>query len=209
MANTDNAHGLIPIKHRLGAPLNAVVNPYYVPASYGTAMFIGDPVVKTGTSNTATEAVGSEDYLAGMLPEVNVATAGGVISGVCVGKRNDVSDLETIHNPASTEAIVMVCDDPNVVFRIKEDSVGGALAATSVGLNADLILTVAGDAITGISGCELDSSTAATTAALNLKILRLSDVHDAGANARNAIGADAKWDVIINEHTEVNGVAGI
>ena len=199
----DNPHGLDPIKHRLGAPLNAVVNPYYVPSSYGTALFIGDPVVKTGTSNTAVEAVGSEDYPAGYLPEINVASAAGVVTGVMVGKRNDVDALINKHNPASTEAIIMVCDDPNVVFRVQEDSVGGALAATDVGNNAEIALTHAGNATTGISGAELDSSSAATTAGLALKILRLDGSHG------NVIGNNADWQVIINDHTEVNGAAGI
>jgi len=32
---------------------NGAVNPYYIPAGYGTALFIGDPVIITGTANTA------------------------------------------------------------------------------------------------------------------------------------------------------------
>lgn len=208
MANVDSPFGLAYVKHRIGAPLNAVCNPYYVPSSYGTALFIGDPVVKTGTSNTGVFAAGAEEWLSGMLPEINLASAAGVVTGVMIGKRTNVNSLSNIHNPASTEAVIMVCDDPNVVWRIKEDSVGGALAATSVGLNAEIAVDVAGSATTGISGAELDSSSAASTAGLALKILRLSDHHDP-SNGRNAIGADAKWDVLINDHTEENGVAGI
>lgn len=199
----DNPHGLTPVKHRLGAPLNAVVNPYYVPASYETAMFIGDPVVISGTANTATVAQGAEDFVAGTLPAVTVAAAAGVVSGVMVGKRNVVTDLIKKHNPADTEAVIMVCDDPNVVFKVQEDSAGGALAATSVGLNAEIVLTHAGDTTTGISGVELDSSTAATTAGLALKVLRLS------ANHGNVIGTNADWDVLINDHTFGDGIAGI
>ena len=53
MANTDSPFGLKPIRHRNGAPYNGAANPYYIPASYGTALVIGDPVIKSGTSNTA------------------------------------------------------------------------------------------------------------------------------------------------------------
>jgi len=52
MANTDAPFGLRPIRHRNGAPYNGAFNHYYVASSYATALFVGDPVVKTGTSNT-------------------------------------------------------------------------------------------------------------------------------------------------------------
>lgn len=208
MANIDNPSGLSLVKHKLGAPLSATVNPYYVPAAYGTALFVGDPVLKTGTANAAAVALGAEDYGIGMLPVVSVAAAGGKVSGVMVGKRANVNDLVKMHNPASTEAVVYVCDDPYVVFRIKEDSVGGALAITSVGLNADIALDVAGNATTGMSGAELDSSSAAAGADVQLKILRLSDCRSSNG-VRNVLGADAKWDVTINEHTEATNIAGV
>ena len=51
MANVDTPFGLRPIRHRNGAPYNGAVNPYYLRSDYAVATFIGDPVVKTGTSN--------------------------------------------------------------------------------------------------------------------------------------------------------------
>lgn len=202
MANIDNPKGLQVVKHRFGVPLNAAVNPYYVPASYGTALFIGDPVVKTGTANTAIEAAGAEAFPIGYLPEINAASAAGVITGVMVGRRNIVGDFQNLHNPLSTEGIILVCDDPYVVFRVQEDSVGGSVAVASVGLNAEVALT-AGDTVTGISKCELDSNTVNTTAGLALKILRIDPDHG------NAVGNNADWQVIINDHTEISGADGI
>jgi len=52
MANIDAPFGLRPLRHRNGAPYNGAVNPYYI-AGDVAALFIGDPVVKTGESNTA------------------------------------------------------------------------------------------------------------------------------------------------------------
>ena len=53
----DNPHGFNPVKHKLGVPLSATVNPYYKKADYAVALFIGDPVVKNGTSKKNIKAV--------------------------------------------------------------------------------------------------------------------------------------------------------
>ena len=196
MANTDSPHGLVPIRHKNGAPYNGAVNSYYIPASYGTALGIGDPVLITGTSNTS----GINGYPAGALPEINkaAAAAGGYISGVIVGFDVNEDNLSQQYNPASTERVAFVCDDPDVVFRIQEDGDTTPLAVTSVGLNADLIFTNSVDTATGISGVELDSTTAATTATLKMKILRMASMNN------NEIGAYAEWEVMINLHTQRN-----
>ena len=194
MANSDTPKGLVPVRHKNGQPYNGAYNVYYVPSTYATALYIGDPVVITGTSNTS-------DYKgnpAGSLPEINKATAAGgnYISGVIVGFEPLDTDLSKAYNPASTERLVRVADDPDLVFEIQEDSGGTALAATSVGLNADLVYTHSGSTYTSQSGAELDRSTATTTNTLQLKILGLSNRID------NAIGDSAIWDVMINLHTQ-------
>ena len=77
MPNLNTPFGLKPIAHKSGAPYNGAATPYFVPASYATALFIGDPVVKTGTANTvAVERVGAGSWPIGSLPEINKATVG-------------------------------------------------------------------------------------------------------------------------------------
>ena len=77
MANNDTPFGLRPLRHRNGAPYNGAANPYYIPSSYATALFIGDPVIITGTSNTsAVKVPGVGDFAPGTLPEINKAGAG-------------------------------------------------------------------------------------------------------------------------------------
>jgi len=198
----DNPHGLDPVKHKLGVPLSATVNPYYVPSTYETALFIGDPIVKGGTANTGTVASGAESYVAGTLPTAAIGNAAGPNTGVMIGRRNQVNDLITKYSPADTEDVVVVCDDPFMIYRIQEDSVGGNIAVASVGLNADLILTHAGDTTTGISGAELDSSSVNTTAGLACKILRKDP-------AVAAPEANGDWHVLVNDNTEMPGVAGL
>ena len=205
-ANADIRYGLRPVKHQHGAPYNGEANLYYVPAGYATALFIGDPVVKTGTSNTAKVVTGAGEYAAGTLPEINKAGAGddNATTGVIVGFLPKPNDLETVHSKASTEDVAVVADDPMLIFHIRDDG-ASALAATSVGLNAVYIYTHAGDAATGISGVELDtaSDAPAADASNQLTILRLASMEG------NEIAARAQWEVRINNHTEAHGTLGI
>lgn len=204
MANTDAPFGLRPVMHRNGAPYNGAAKPYYIPASYGTALFIGDPVVKTGTSNTAEENFpGVGRAPAGTLPEINKATAGdgNAITGVIVGFASDFDD--PVYNPASTERVAFVADDPDLMFEIQAD---GTIAAAQVGLNAVLIFTNAGSTSTGLSGAELDttSDVPAADASNQLTILRVVNRED------NEAGSDfTKVLVRINNHTEAHGALGI
>ena len=203
MANANTPAGLTPLKN---SPFVEIPkNSYYIPASYATALFIGDLVVKTGTSNTANVLTSGEFYPAGSLPEINKATAGdgNPSTGVIVGFKATPSNLTLSYNPAFTERVAIVADGLLQEFSIQEESAGSPLAATSVGLNANVVYAESGSTVTGLSGAELDTTTPATDATFQLKIKRLLDA------PQNAIGQHAKWVVTINNHTEANGKAGI
>lgn len=202
MANEDRRFGLKPVRHKSGAPYNGAANPYFIPAGYGTALYIGDAVLKTGTANTAAVKVpGTGGFGIGTLPEINKATVGDAnrISGVIVGFSPLASDLGKNYNPASTERVALVCDDPDIVFEIQAD---GAIPATSIGLNAVLIATHTGDTTTGLSGLELDttSDVPAADASNQLLILRAVNRED---NDTTTIWA--KVEVMIINHTEAHG----
>lgn len=206
MANTDAPKGLRPIRHRNGAAYNGAVNAYYIPASYATALFVGDPVLKTGTANT-TEVTepGVGKHAIGTLPEINKAAAGSTnrITGVIVAFAADPDNLTNKSRLASTERIAYVCDDPDVIFEIQAD---GAIPATVIGLNANLVFTNAGSAFTGFSGVELNSATVVVGATLQTRILRAVNREDNDTTLTNP-----KVEVMINLHTESPGVgsAGI
>ena len=203
MANANTPAGLTPLKN---SPFVEIPkNYYYIPSTYGTALFIGDPVVKTGTSNTSNVLGDGRPFAAGSLPEINKATAGDTnkITGVIIGFLANPSNLTLNYNTASTERVAIVADSPLQEFMIQEETAGTALAATSVGLNANVVFAESGSTSTGLSGVELDTSTPAADATYQLKILRLLDAPE------NAIGQHAKWRVKINNHTEANIVAGI
>lgn len=186
MANSDAASGLRPVRHQSGAPYNGSANLYYVPSTDNTAIYIGDAVKSAGSGD------------ANGVPSVAQVAAGDTIRGVVVGVK-PVTAFSTVYREASTERYVYVADDPDLVFEVQEDSVGGALAATNIDNNADIVVG-SGSAYTGRSGMELDSSSA-TTSTAQLRVIRLVPRED------NAIGTNAKWEVMINEH-ELKSTSG-
>ena len=179
MANTDAPFGLRPVKHLDGSPYNGAYNRYYVPTSETNNIFIGDPVGVGGSAD------------ADGVPDVTRSAVNTAILGVVVGIE-PVNSESALYRAASAEAYVYVADAPDLVFEIQEDSTGGAIAATSVGLNADIAIT-AGSTAAARSNIELDSSDVKTGTA-QLRILGLAQ------RADNSIGTNANWLVMINEH---------
>lgn len=192
MANANVATGFKPVREAGSGVHNGGLNQYFHAAADGTALYIGDPVIKSSTADPS-----------GAYPSVIRATAGAAITGVVCGFMPDgVVDVAG-YGAASTAYYVLVDDDPDTLFEIQEDAVGGALAITDVGLNADFIVA-AGSASTKRSGVMLDTSTKATTAGLPLKIIGVTP------RPNNDVGvANSKVLVKINLHTEAHGAAGI
>lgn len=191
MANQDTPFGLRPIRYLSGAPYNAAVNHYSTAAGDSTAIFIGDPVTLSGTSQT----INGQVYL-----DVDQAATGNIIVGVVVGVLPVTRD-STLYRAASTQRILLVADDPNLLFEIQEVSGGTALTANDAGLNADFVVG-SGSTANGMSGVELNNATEAATATLDLLIVGFSNRVD------NEIGEHAKWLVRINRHQYANQVIG-
>ena len=206
MANVDTPFGLRPVRHRNGAPYNGAANPMYIASTYATALYIGDPVIKVaGGSNSANvKAPGAGAFNIGTLPSIEKATAGdgNRITGVIVGFAADPDGLETQYNPASTERVAYVCDDPDVIFEIQAD---GAIPAASIGLNAVLIYTHSGSTTTGLSGAELDTTSDAPAADASNQLLIMRAVN---REDNDTTLTHAKVEVLINQHTENQGTVG-
>lgn len=190
MANANTPMGFIPVRNAGNGVMTGGLERFYVPVGDATALYIGDPVVKAGSAD------------ANGVATVTRATAAGAITGIVQGFEPDGTTNMVGYRAASTAAYVLVCTDPNQLYEIQEDAVGGALAAVDVGLNADFIVA-AGNAYNRASGVMLDTSTKATTAGLPLKIMGFSP------RPNNAIGANAKVLVKLNLNTEVAGAAGV
>jgi hypothetical protein len=118
---------------------------------------------------------------------------------VIVGFTALPSDLNKNYNPASTERVAWVCDDPDIIFEIQAD---GAVAAASMGLNAVFIYTHSGSTSTGLSGVELDttSDVPAADASNQMIIIRAANREDNDTTITHA-----KVEVLLNNHTEAQG----
>jgi hypothetical protein len=204
VANQDRAAGLVPVRYLNGAPWNGAGNVYCIPETDDTnAYAIGDPLVLAGGADsngvpTVTLAsAGTGNSVLGPM----VSGAGATIYGGQYGIPQDAPIV--IPATKTRNYYILVCDDPNVIFQIQEVSGGTPLAATEVGLNANL---VSGTNNGYISGWEVNNSGETTTATLQLKLLGLSN--PSGVPGGNVFGEHAKWDVLINNHCYRIGQVG-
>lgn len=188
MANVDNPRGFRAIRNRDGSPYNGVGNLYHVASGDSQVIAPGDPVVITGTA----DAYG--------IPTVTRWSSGavtGIMAGVTNGE-GTVLQNSAQNTVASTSQYILVHDGPDVVF---EGQCDGGCAVTDIGSNATF--TAAASPSDGKSGFEVDSTSFATTATLPLKILRYVRRED------NEVGTNGAVEVLINNHTQDNNIAGI
>lgn len=188
MANANRPSGLSPVKMLTGAPYNGAANIYSIAAAYATALYIGDPVISSGTADA--------DGVQG----IALAAATGPIRGVIVGLSSvkgalaNPSNLDITYRPAAATTkdwYALVVDDPNVIFEVQEIGTGTPLTAVACGLNVNLELA-AGNGF--ISGWMVGNDDEGTTSTLQVRLLGLAQ------RADNAFGQYAKWNVLINAH---------
>lgn len=191
MANNNAPFGLRPRKYLNGAPYNGQCREYFVTGSVG-AIFIGDPVMLAGSANTAEFAGNQPGSLATVIPALD-GDADPIV-GVCVGVKAVTRD-SVPYREDSTDRIIEVADDPNIIFEVQADAGGTALAATDVGAYA-VLQAAAGSTVTGMSGWALDTAVTAVNndPSYQLQIMGFSN------DVRNEIGAYARVEVIINNH---------
>lgn len=195
MANANLPRGLIPSRTIRGSHYEGAGSVYFVPATYATAIYIGDPVV---TITNQADANG--------IPVVNLASAGGgtFITGVMVGViaagSPAVPELSTspTYRPASVAQYILVEDDPATIF---EAQMNATIAIGAAGRNVDLISGAGTGA--NYSGWQLNASTLQTTNTLQIRLLRPVERID-----NDPTLTLAKWLCKINLHTQ-NNLTGI
>ena len=200
MANANRPAGLVPLEYLDGSPWNGKARMYHIVSTDPNAFAIGDPVVMSGTGDSAGVA------------GVTLATAGfgNAVLGPIVGAAGAVyggpgavpGSLETTVVPATKTRsyYVLVADDPNLVYSIQEGGAGAALTAASIGINMDLVSGVNNGYQ---SGWLLDNASGNTGSTRQLQLLGLVQTAD------NAFGTYAKWKVRINYHQYTAGQAGV
>ena len=188
MANIDKAFGLRPIGN-LSATGAQKQYGYEIADNQAGTIFQGDLVAL------------ASGFITRFLPSTHTAAVG-VFNGCnyidpTTGKPTFKNFYPGSVNITSGKIVADVVDDPNQLFLVQCDA---GFVAANVGNNADVVGT-GGSTTSGISTMELNSSTLAVTAALNLKVVGLYN------DVNNDFGTNAVVVVKINEH--VYGSAGV
>ncbi len=218
MANVNRPNGFKPVRHMNGSQYNGQSNLYFIPSTDANAYAVGDLVAFVGTTNS------TDPYAVGV-PIVARATAGSVpIVGAIVGFKVDPNNLvNSGYNPASfspyggTGRYVWVCDAADIIYEAQLCGAAGAAVTANItaaagtnfiGLNSSIYAPAATANLgAGLSGMMVDSSTAAVTSTLQLKLIRYSMRID---NDLSTAGTFPKVEVIINNSFMSNNqVAGI
>jgi hypothetical protein len=187
MANTSRINGFRPVKYKSGAPYTGAATKYLIPATDGTAVYIGDLVKLAGSADAK-----------GYYATVGLAAANDSVLGpvVAVEANMDNLNITGLYRAASTARYVYVADDPDLLFEAEVSN--GTPAVTDVGLNVDFAVGTP-SALTATSGMYIDFGTEATTSTLPLKI------HGFAPREDNEVGASAKLLVSINKHQRAPG----
>lgn len=189
MANIDKAFGLRALGN-LSATGGQKQFGYEIQDNQSGAIFQGDLVTVF------------DGYLVQFNPATHTAAVG-VFNGCnyvdpTTGKPTFSNYYPGSVNITQGKIIADVIDDPNQLFTIQADE---DVVQADIGKNADVVVGT-GNTVTGVSAMELDSSTVANTAALNLKIVGFLSTPANEAGENNVVVV-----VKINEH--LYGSAGV
>lgn len=183
MPNRDMPNGFTPINLYPDR-----VHRYYKDTTAGI-IGVGDPVIRVANSSSP------DGY-----PEIVRATTGAAITGVVVHVEPIRSNLnQSGYLAAADIGYVLVADHPHQEFVVQDNGGVSGLIVTQIGEHIDSVAAINADTTIGRSLYEID--TEAVSADNTWRIERLFDAPD------NEVGANAKWVVKANLHTENNASA--
>ncbi len=206
MANPNTPRGLIPYRRFDSTSLTSGIGVYYVPSSYATALYMGDPVDIVSGSN---DTIGT--------PAVQLAASGSPILGVVIGIVDGgpegaiigVTQGLPVYHPASTAQYLAVMEDPSALYWVQDNAASQATAPTLwAGKNANLV-SGSGSTVTGFSGWQLQATSVATTNTLDVKIIRPLQEADNVIGTTANTNMNAKWLVKLNNSRFANQTAGV
>ncbi len=158
MSNINNPTGARIVGTLSASMFNGKNTKYIVQATDATPLGLGDLIVSIhGTSDTG-------------LPVCTKASDTGKVRGIIVGFEQDFNYLNQNYRSAYTKRIVLVNDDPHVVFEMQ---VNGVLTSAQIGNTFDTT-TSSVNISTGQSTTQIDLSTSSDTS--TIKILGMSQI---------------------------------
>lgn len=209
--NPNKPCGLSPKETLVGASWDSRGHLYFVGTGDTNAYYQGD-LVDVAAGDTVTGLPGFVLATAGN-PAVGVIAAMGTLAnagGGLGGGYFNPNNLSLVSIPATklVSYYALVIDDPNVIFEIQESGSGTNLTGAAAGvLNANIVYGAPASSIIPFSGTTLNNVGTATTATLNLKILRFTQrVDNHFSTSPTTGGGSQKWDVLINNHRYRSGV---
>jgi hypothetical protein len=192
MGNSNRPYGFRHVGTLDASPISDAVKKYYVPATDGTAIFIGD-LVKVG--GTAGQLNAGDAYY----PTATVAASADAVLGVCVGVEPLPTNLAITYRKASTGMYIFVNTDPDAIYSVQMDSVGAAI--TDIMLNCTATIG-SGSTTTGMSSTVLSGATLAADASLDTLVIGYDPAPD------NVAGAYARVLVKLNLHQFGTAIVG-
>jgi hypothetical protein len=157
-----------------------------------TAAFLGSMVKYTGASVTVNGEV---------IPVVTLASPADtkLAGAIQYFDPQRSGSWTTFNRTASTQVIGYIPADPYAYYQVQEDSVGGNISlSTNIGNNCDFTAE-SGSTVTGYSTMQLDSSTAANTNTLPLRLVAPAPRAD-----NDSTSANATWIVTIIQSAYTN-----
>lgn len=186
MSNTNNVFGFLPIGRDGGGPWSCLE--YAKAAAHTQALFRGDIVFKAAISVAS-------PFMGAPIPGCTSLQNGTPGTTLWLGANVNFG-------AAATATPQYICDDPSTVFIGQGDDNTSLTVAAVAGKNATLV-TGTGNATTKQSTMSFDASAVATTAGLDLRVLRMFNRSD------NAEGAYAIFEVLIIKHSKTQASAGV
>lgn len=203
MANVNAPRGLIPVSNATGAPYNGAVRQFIHSSGDSQAIYVGDIVTATGDSVFVNTGGTLQSF-----PIAAQFVTGGIEDGVCIGVDIITRD-SPVYAPASTQVVISVAVDPNMLCLVQDVNSGTALNANAIGLNCDIVVNQ-GSTVTGYSGMALNNATEAGTNTLDVKIVGQLQAPDNDLGSSVSSGtACGQYLVKLNRTRLSNQVAGV
>ncbi len=203
MSNTNSPRGLIPVSNATGAPYNGATMQFLHAVGDSQAIYVGDIVTATGTSVFVN--IGGTKM---SFPIAAQFATGGIQDGICIGVDYITRD-SPVYAPASTQVVITVAVDPEMLCLVQDVSTGTPLTANDIGLNCDILVNQ-GSTVTGYSAMVLNNGSEAGTNTLDVKLIgQLQSPGNDLGDTVSAGAASGQWLVKLNRTRLSNQVAGV
>ncbi len=186
MANINNVFGFLPIGRDGGGPWS--VMEYAKAAGHTQALFRGDIVSKVATSVVS-------PFAGAPVPGCSSLQNGTPGTTLWLGANIN-------YGAAATATLQYVTDDERTTYIGQGNDNTALTVAVDAGMNANFV-TGTGNALTKQSTMSFASGAVASTAGLDLRLVRLFNRTD------NAEGAYAIFEVLIMKHQKAQGSLGV